>query len=116
MENDAGAVCDSRIANRMKLGGGALEDTFDGGTDGHVCGLPMALTAEKLAEQYGITRRRGCYALRSSSWLMRRTRLAGFVKSLCRWNEAGEEGDCGERRRSPAAGNDDEILESCHRV
>jgi acetyl-CoA acyltransferase 2 len=52
--------------NGLKLGGGALEDfLFVGLTDSY-CGLPMALTAEKLAEQEGITRRDAdCYALRS---------------------------------------------------
>jgi acetyl-CoA acyltransferase 2 len=52
--------------NGLKLGGGALEDfLFVGLTDSY-CGLPMALTAEKLAEQMGITRRDAdCYALRS---------------------------------------------------
>jgi acetyl-CoA acyltransferase 2 len=52
--------------NGLKLGGGALEDfLFVGLTDSY-CGLPMALTAEKLAEQTGITRRDAdCYALRS---------------------------------------------------
>jgi acetyl-CoA acyltransferase 2 len=52
--------------NGLKLGGGALEDfLFVGLTDSY-CGLPMAMTAEKLAEQKGITRREAdCYALRS---------------------------------------------------
>jgi acetyl-CoA acyltransferase 2 len=50
----------------LKLGGGALEDfLFVGLTDSY-CGLPMALTAEKLAEQKGITRKDAdAYALRS---------------------------------------------------
>jgi acetyl-CoA acetyltransferase family protein len=50
----------------LKLGGGALEDfLFVGLTDSY-CGLPMALTAEKLAEQTGITRKDSdAYALRS---------------------------------------------------
>ena len=50
----------------LKLGGGALEDfLFVGLTDSY-CGLPMALTAEKLAEQTGITRKDAdSYALRS---------------------------------------------------
>jgi acetyl-CoA acetyltransferase family protein len=50
----------------LKLGGGALEDfLFVGLTDSY-CGLPMALTAEKLAEQTGITRKDAdTYALRS---------------------------------------------------
>jgi acetyl-CoA acetyltransferase family protein len=50
----------------LKLGGGVLEDfLFVGLTDSY-CGLPMALTAEKLAEQFGITRKDAdAYALRS---------------------------------------------------
>ena len=50
----------------LKLGGGALEDfLFVGLTDSY-CGLPMAMTAEKLAEQHGITRKDAdAYALRS---------------------------------------------------
>ena len=50
----------------LKLGGGALEDfLFEGLTDSY-CGLPMALTAEKLAAQTGITRADSdAYALRS---------------------------------------------------
>lgn len=50
----------------LKLGGGALEDfLFVGLTDSY-CGMPMALTAEKLAEQTGITRKDAdAYALRS---------------------------------------------------
>jgi acetyl-CoA acetyltransferase family protein len=50
----------------LKLGGGALEDfLFVGLTDSY-CGLPMAVTAEKLAVQTGITRADAdAYALRS---------------------------------------------------
>ena len=52
--------------NGLKLGGGALEDfLFVGLTDSY-CGLPMALTAEKLAAQAGISRKDAdAYALRS---------------------------------------------------
>jgi acetyl-CoA acetyltransferase family protein len=52
--------------NGLKLGGGALEDfLFVGLTDSY-CGLPMAMTAENLAEQKGITRKDADeYALRS---------------------------------------------------
>jgi len=50
----------------LKLGGGTLEDTLFVGLTDSYCGLPMALTAEKLAEQFGITRRDAdAYALRS---------------------------------------------------
>ena len=52
--------------NGLKLGGGALEDTLMAGLTDSYCGLPMALTAEKLAEQHGITRADSdTYALRS---------------------------------------------------
>ncbi len=50
----------------LKLGSGALEDfLFVGLTDSY-CGLPMAVTAEKLAGQKGVTRADAdAYALRS---------------------------------------------------
>jgi acetyl-CoA acetyltransferase family protein len=52
--------------NGLKLGGGALEDSLMAGLTDSYCGLPMALTAEKLAEQHGITRKNAdAYALRS---------------------------------------------------
>src|SRR6516164_8935274 len=50
----------------LKLGGGALEDFLFVGLTDTFCGLPMALTAEKLADQTGITRKDAdAYALRS---------------------------------------------------
>src|SRR6266853_2687269 len=50
----------------LKLGGGALEDSLMAGLTDTYCGLPMELTAEKLAEQHGITRKDAdAYALRS---------------------------------------------------
>lgn len=50
----------------LKLGGGALEDFLFVGLVDTYCGLPMALTAEKLADQTGITRKDSDeYALRS---------------------------------------------------
>src|SRR5216684_2293882 len=52
--------------NGLKLGGGALEDSLMAGLTDTYCGLPMALTAEKLGEQQGITRKDAdAYALRS---------------------------------------------------
>ena len=52
--------------NGLKLGGGALEDSLMAGLTDSYCGLPMALTAEKLAEQHGISRADAdAYALRS---------------------------------------------------
>jgi acetyl-CoA acetyltransferase family protein len=54
------------LRNGLKLGGGALEDSLMAGLTDTYCGLPMALTAEKLAEQYGVTRKDAdAYALRS---------------------------------------------------
>jgi acetyl-CoA acyltransferase 2 len=50
----------------LKLGGGALEDSLFVGLTDSYCGLPMAVTAEKLAAQTGITRADAdAYALRS---------------------------------------------------
>ena len=50
----------------LKLGGGALEDFLSVGLTDSYCGLPMALTAEKLAALTGITRADAdAYALRS---------------------------------------------------
>ncbi len=50
----------------LKLGGGTLEDFLFVGLTDTYCGLPMALTAEKLAEQTGVTRKDSdAYALRS---------------------------------------------------
>ena len=52
--------------NGLKLGGGTLEDSLMAGLTDTYCGLPMALTAEKLAGEKGITRRDAdVYALRS---------------------------------------------------
>ncbi len=64
----------------LKLGGGALEDfLFVGLTDSY-CGMPMALTAEKLAEQTGITRKDSdAYALRSQQAAEAASR-AGYFK------------------------------------
>jgi acetyl-CoA acetyltransferase family protein len=52
--------------NGLRLGDGALEDSLMAGLTDSFCGLPMAMTAEKLAEQQGITRKEAdAYALRS---------------------------------------------------
>ncbi|HVO57671.1 MAG TPA: acetyl-CoA C-acetyltransferase [Dongiaceae bacterium] len=54
------------LRSGLKLGGGQLEDSLMVGLTDTYCGLPMAMTAEKLAEQFGITRRDAdAYALRS---------------------------------------------------
>ena len=50
----------------LKLGGGALEDSLFAGLTDSYCGLPMAITAERLAAETGITRKDAdTYALRS---------------------------------------------------
>jgi len=50
----------------LKLGSGVLEDSLFVGLTDSFCGLPMALTAEKLAGQEGISRKNAdAYALRS---------------------------------------------------
>ncbi len=53
--------------NGLKLGAaGAFEDSLMAGLTDTFCGLPMALTAEKLADEKGVTRREAdAYALRS---------------------------------------------------
>src|SRR5207237_9676589 len=67
MENMAQAPFVIRGARSgLKLGGGTREDWRMAGLTDTYCGLPMALTAEKLAEQQGITRKDAdAYALRS---------------------------------------------------
>jgi acetyl-CoA acetyltransferase family protein len=67
----------------LKLGGGKLEDfLFDGLTDSY-CGLPMALTAEKLAEQAGITRKDAdAYALRSQQAAEASYRAGKFTEEI----------------------------------
>src|SRR5271165_354631 len=65
----------------LRLGGGALEDSLMAGLTDSYCGLPMALTAEKLAEQQGITRKDAdAYALRSQQ-------LAEAAYKACRMKE-----------------------------
>jgi acetyl-CoA acetyltransferase family protein len=69
------------LRNGLKLGGGALEDSLMVGLTDTYCGLPMALTAEKLAEQYGVTRKDAdAYALRSQQ-------LADAAYKACRMRE-----------------------------
>ncbi len=65
----------------LKLGGGVLEDSLMVGLTDTYCGLPMALTAEKLAEQYAITRKDAdAYALRSQQ-------AAAAAYKACRMKE-----------------------------
>ena len=54
------------LRSGLKLGGGALEDSLMAGLTDTYCGLPMALTAERLGDEYGVTRKDAdAYALRS---------------------------------------------------
>ena len=67
----------------LKLGGGTLEDFLFVGLTDTYCGLPMALTAEKLAEQSGITRRDSdAYALRSQQAAEAAHKAGYFKKKL----------------------------------
>src|SRR6202007_3350127 len=67
----------------LKLGGGALEDSLMAGLTDSYCGLPMALTAEKLAEQAGITRRDAdAYALRSQQAADRAAKAGVFGEEI----------------------------------
>jgi acetyl-CoA acetyltransferase family protein len=67
----------------LKLGGGTLEDSLFAGLTDSYCGLPMALTAEKLAEQAGITRRDAdAYALRSQQAADRAAKAAVFEEEI----------------------------------
>jgi acetyl-CoA acetyltransferase family protein len=67
----------------LKLGGGALEDSLFAGLTDSYCGLPMALTAEKLAEQVGITRKDAdAYALRSQQAADRAAKAGVFEEEI----------------------------------
>lgn len=64
----------------LKLGSGVLEDFLFVGLTDTFCGLPMALTAERLAEQTGVTRKDSdAYALRSQQ-AAEAAHKAGYLK------------------------------------
>jgi acetyl-CoA acetyltransferase family protein len=65
----------------LKLGGGALEDSLMAGLTDSYCGLPMALTAEKLAEQHGITR------VDADTYALRSQQAADAAYKACRMKE-----------------------------
>ena len=89
------------LRNGLKLGGGALEDTLMVGLTDTYCGLPMALTAEKLAEQYGITRKEAdAYALRSQQ-------AADAAYKACRIKEELVSVDVKQGKKSIAFSEDD---------
>ena len=67
----------------LKLGGGTLEDSLFAGLTDSYCGLPMALTAEKLAGQAGITRKDAdAYALRSQQAADRAAKAGVFGEEI----------------------------------
>lgn len=87
--------------NGLKLGGGALEDTLMAGLTDSYCGLPMALTAEKLAEQHGITRADAdAYALRSQQ-------AADAAFKACRVREEIVPVEVKQGKKSLTVGEDD---------
>jgi len=60
----------------LRLGGGALENSLMAGLTDSYCGLPMALTAEKLAEQQeSRAKTRMCMLCGASRRRMRPTKL-----------------------------------------
>ena len=89
------------LRNGLKLGGGALEDTLMVGLTDTYCGLPMALTAEKLAEQYGVTRKDAdAYALRSQQ-------AADAAYKACRIKEELVPVEVKQGKKSITFGEDD---------
>jgi acetyl-CoA acetyltransferase family protein len=89
------------LRNGLKLGGGALEDSLMAGLTDTYCGLPMALTAEKLAEQYGITRKDAdAYALRSQQ-------AADAAYKACRMKEELVPVEVKQGKKTIVVGQDD---------
>ena len=92
----------------FRLGEGKLEDSLMSGLFDTYCGFSMSETAENLAAEQGITRRASDeYALAQpagrGSGVPRRT----FQGRDCSGgSEEGKKDDDGDRRRSPAPGND----------
>jgi acetyl-CoA acetyltransferase family protein len=67
----------------LKLGSGTLEDFLFVGLIDSYCGLPMAVTAEKLATQTGITRADAdAYALRSQQAAERAAKAGVFKEEI----------------------------------
>src|SRR5215469_1071829 len=85
----------------LKLGGGALEDSLMAGLTDSYCNLPMALTAEKLAEQHGITRKDAdAYALRSQQ-------AADAAFKACYLKEEVTPGEVKQGKKTVLVGEDD---------
>ena len=89
------------LRNGLRLGGGALEDSLMAGLTDSYCGLPMALTAENLAEKYGITRKDAdAYALRSQQ-------AADSAYKACRMKEELVPVEVKQGKKSVTFGEDD---------
>ena len=89
------------LRNGLKLGGGALEDSLMAGLTDSYCGLPMALTAENLAEKYGITRKDAdAYALRSQQ-------AADAAYKACRMKEELVSVEVKQGKKSVTVSEDD---------
>src|ERR1700733_2248311 len=85
----------------LRLGGGALEDSLMAGLPDTYCGLPMALTAENLAEQQGITRKDAdAYALRSQQ-------AADAAYKACRMKEELVPGEGKQGKKTVVVSEDD---------
>ncbi len=89
------------LRSGLRLGGGALEDSLMAGLTDSYCGLPMAMTAENLAEKYGITRKHAdAYALRSQQ-------AADAAYKACRMKEELVPVEVKQGRKSVTVSEDD---------
>src|ERR1700747_784168 len=87
--------------NGLKLGGGTLEDSLMAGLTDTYCGLPMALTAEKLAEQQGITR------LDADAYALRSQQAAAAAYKACRMKEELAPVDVKQGKKTIVVSEDD---------
>ncbi len=89
------------LRNGLRFGGGALEDSLMAGLTDSYCGLPMAMTAENLADKYGITRKDAdAYALRSQQ-------AADAAYKACRMKEELVPVEVKQGRKSITVSEDD---------
>src|SRR5690349_2323313 len=86
----------------LKLGGGALEDSLFVGLTDTYCGLPMALTAEKLAEQKGITRKD------ADAYALSRQQAADAAYQACRIMEELVPVEVEQGKNTTAVSEDDD--------
>src|SRR5437762_7923217 len=85
----------------LKLGGGTLEDSLMAGLTDTYCGLPMALTAEKLAEQHGIT------GQEAEACALRRQQAADAAYKACRIREELVPVEVKQGKKTMVASEDD---------